>query len=384
MHATSRGRVAYDLVVGRPGSPPVPPPPPARMRSGARAVGHAAHDADPKWLEDAVLRIIRKHGLQVPAPEPADVEIEVDEHQFLPAPSRLWRIARTTLVLALLAASAGAVARWRYPSQTATFVTTARGTAARIGPPSTWLRALRAHVPSLHSPGPADPISPVLPPPAPTAAAEPLVSSPAPAALPPIAPAPTPSTVSITSLPLAAADGTTARPGSASHLAPVAPKATPTDNAPPAPKPEPKHAAHLPHPAPVVASPAVTAEEPPPAPGSLAEAIKRAGAGGKPAPVAERASTPDPKPAIDGALPERPSASMVTSALLAVLPDARACMSDGDEPTRAVVVFEPSGTVGSVQASGASAPCIQKALARAHVAPFSQASYRATVPVRPN
>jgi hypothetical protein len=75
---------------------------------------------------------------------------------------------------------------------------------------------------------------------------------------------------------------------------------------------------------------------------------------------------------------------MVTSALLAVLPDARACMNEGDEPSRAVVIFESSGSVGSVQVSGTSAPCIQKALARAHVAPFSQASYRATVPVRPN
>ena len=151
-----------------------------------------------------------------------------------------------------------------------------------------------------------------------------------------------------------------------------------------APRMEPKHPAHAARPAPSVAPPAETADEPPPAPGSLADAIKRAGTSGKPAPVAERAGAPDPKPAIDAALPDRPSASVVTSALLAVLPDARACLNDGDEPTRAVVVFASSGTVGSVQASGASAPCIQKALARAHVAPFSQSSYRATVPVRPN
>jgi hypothetical protein len=195
----------------------------------------------------------------------------------------------------------------------------------------------------------------------------------------PAAATPASSTVSTMSLP--AADAPTAHPTQAAHVAPAAPKGT-LAHASASSKVEATHATHITHGAPAVSPLVETASEP--APGSLAEAIKRAGAGPKPAPAPERAATSDPKPATDATLPERPSASMVTSALLAVLPDARACMDDGDEAKPAVVVFESSGAVRSVQVSGASAPCIQKALASAHVAPFAQPSYRATVTVRPN
>jgi hypothetical protein len=404
MHATSRDRVAYDLALGKRGARLIPPPPPPRAfgsatanvnakSSGAHAARSSALDAEPKWLEDAVLRIIQKHGLQAPAAEPAYVEIDDEDLHFLPAPvlPRLWRVVRSTLIVVVLLGAAGGVARWRYPSQTATFVAGAKGAAARVGVASAWMRARWARLPSIHSltaPNPND-APPVWPPPAPA----PVVQSAVPTAVspiaPPIAPAATPSTVSLTDLPLAAADPSTPLPVATAPLAPAARKATPVDVAPPAPKLEPKHVAHVAHTTPSVAPPAETAAEP--APGSLADAIKRAGGGGKvtpvPAPIApaaERASAPDPKPAIDATLPERPSASVVTSALLAVLPDARACMSDGEEPTRAAVVFASSGAVSSVQVGGTSASCIHKALARAHVAPFSQASYRATVPVRPN
>lgn len=396
MLATPRGRTPYDEVLGKRGAPPIPPPPPPRKyvdaantsntgnTRGARASGRGALDADPKWLEEAVLRIIQKHGLHLAAAEPVEVELDAEDLHFLPTPSPFWRSARTTLIVLVLAASAVTVARWRYPAQSATFLAATRAVAVRIGPPSAWGSALRARVRSLYTPVFSERTekAPIAPSAAPTAVAEPVAPPPSLTATPtqPVAPVPAPSTVSIMSLPIAATDVPPAHPTPVVHHA--VSRETPADVAPAASKPDaaekhPAHAARVASP-----PPAETAAEPPP--GSLAEAIKRAGTGPKPAAAPERATTPDPKPATDATLPERPSASMVTSALLAVLPDARACMNDGDEARPAVVVFESNGAVGSVQVSGASAPCIQKALSRAHVAPFAQPSYRATVPVRPN
>ena len=332
---------------------------------------YAALEADPKWLEDAVLRILRKHAPQALTLEE---EISIEECPGLPAPWRFWRIARASLVLAALVGAAALGASWRYPTQTAAFVSSAKAMAVRIGPPSSWLRALRAQIPT-------DPLATE---PAPT----PLAPAPT-TTLPPIIPAPTISTSS------ASPPEATTPPSTA--LAPVVqsptlPSTATSDVAPPRPKTEAKRTPHAVHRIAAAAVPvAETAEAPPsapsapPPPGSLADAIKRAGTGGRmPPPIGEHAIAPDPKPAIETALPDCPSASVVTSALLAVLPDARACMSEGDEPKQASVLFESSGAVSSVQVSGASASCIQKALSRARVAPFGQPTYRATVPVRPN
>jgi hypothetical protein len=88
------------------------------------------------------------------------------------------------------------------------------------------------------------------------------------------------------------------------------------------------------------------------------------------------------KPASDPALlPERPSGALVQAAILAALPDARACLDMGEE-TRAVVIFGSSGAVSSVEVSGPAAGCIQKALGHARVPAFSQPTYRAGVPIR--
>lgn len=363
MLATPRGRTPYDEVLCRRGAPPIPPPPPPRKYVEGRAPGRAAIDADPKWLEEAVLRIIQKHGLRLAAAEEIEVELDPEDLHLLPAPSRFWRIARTALIVVVLAGSAAAFARWRYPAQTATVLMTTKAVAVRIGPPSSWGTALRARARSLHMPRFPERTesAPVVEP-----AASPsfLPMAPAPQVAPtPAAPALAPKAVSTSSPPTATAEVPTAHSIQAARV-------------------EAKRAEHITHVAPAVPPPVETAAEP--APGSLAEAIKRAGAGPKPTPAPERAAISDPKPATDPSLPERPSASMVTSALLAVLPDARACLEDGDEAKPAVVVFESSGAVRSVQVSGGSAPCIQKALARARVAPFAQPSYRATVPVRPN
>src|SRR5206468_881740 len=109
---------------------------------------------------------------------------------------------------------------------------------------------------------------------------------------------------------------------------------------------EPKHASHAvrathrsstaapvaaPAAAPVaapVAAPAAApiADAPPPIPGPLGEAIKRASGGRLTTPTVDRSPAPEAKPSSDATVADRPSASLVTSALMAVLPDARACL----------------------------------------------------------
>jgi hypothetical protein len=89
-----------------------------------------------------------------------------------------------------------------------------------------------------------------------------------------------------------------------------------------------------------------------------------------------------------GGVAQRPSQGQVTGALGSVLTEARGCLNDGDGISRAHVVFASDGSVQSVGLSGFAAgkpveACIKAALTKAHVPPFAEASYGATVTVRP-
>jgi len=304
--------------------------------------------------------------------------------------ARIGRTARTSLLVALLVVSAGLLARWRYPVQTEAFVAKGRTAIARVTPPPSWSHALMRVLDPRASRAMVAPEAPLAPEAAPAftppvAAADPASAAPAPVTPPTTLaaePPPPPSTESapVVAAPEAPASVSASEPSVAiepKHVsAPAAHHAVAT---PVAPKP-----AAAPAPAPVVT--AAAPKEPAPAPGSLAEAIQRAGTrgAGKVPTIGEHAISADPKVVAAASLPERPSASVVTSALLSVLPDARACLNDGDDARQASVVFDGSGAVSGVQVSGAGASCVQKALSHAHVAPFSQPTYRATITVRPN
>lgn len=85
---------------------------------------------------------------------------------------------------------------------------------------------------------------------------------------------------------------------------------------------------------------------------------------------------------------QRPSQGAVTGALGAVLPAARECLGEDDGVSRARVIFGSDGSVQSVSLTGFAAgkpseACIKGALSKAHVPPFAEASYGATVTVRP-
>jgi hypothetical protein len=66
------------------------------------------------------------------------------------------------------------------------------------------------------------------------------------------------------------------------------------------------------------------------------------------------------------------------------MPDARACLGPDDSPLRATVAFDGSGAVARVSVGqGESAACVREHLGAAHVAPFADAPFVATVTVRP-
>ena len=151
---------------------------------------------------------------------------------------------------------------------------------------------------------------------------------------------------------------------------------------PAAPKaPEAKQAVAAAEPAPAAQPPAAT---------SLLSSIKAATdsnaapATGNDTPVPAAAS---PGGGAGGAM-QRPSQGAVTGALGAVLPAARECLGEDDGVSRARVVFGSDGSVQSVSLTGFSAgkpseACIKGALSKAHVPPFAESSYGATVTVRP-
>ena len=141
---------------------------------------------------------------------------------------------------------------------------------------------------------------------------------------------------------------------------------------------------------------------PPPPNNALFNSMKLA-ASSAPATPAPEAATPEAAPVPAAATigasggqnagsgsagAQRPSQGQVTGALRAVLPTASACLGDDDGVSRAHVTFGSDGAVQSVAVSGFAAgkpseACIKTALAKAHVPPFAEASYGATVTVRP-
>ncbi len=123
------------------------------------------------------------------------------------------------------------------------------------------------------------------------------------------------------------------------------------------------------------------------APAAQAEAPVAAAA----APVTQAlpAPTPASAPASGaGGLSQRPSQGAVTSALGGALPNARKCLGPDDGVSRAHVVFGSAGSVQSIDLSGFSVgkpseACIKGALTKAQVPPFAEATYGATVTIRP-
>jgi hypothetical protein len=87
-------------------------------------------------------------------------------------------------------------------------------------------------------------------------------------------------------------------------------------------------------------------------------------------------------------LPEHPSPGAVQAAIGAVLGNAKACVSEADDATRATVTFKSSGDVGNVTVTGWAASngksgCVVSALKGAKVGAFTDASYSFSVSIRP-
>jgi hypothetical protein len=218
---------------------------------------------------------------------------------------------------------------------------------------------------------PAQPVAAALPapiPPAPVALAPSPAPEPKPLAAPPPPPAP--------AAPVEEDIAPPRRGRSPARVSPIVAKATRTrapkaHRAAPAAPPPPTG----PAPTSALASALREAAGPPTAPDPPADA--------PPAPVAHATTTgSDPRP-------ERPSGSAVANAITHVLPAARACLGDVPDASRATITFGPEGAVDRVDLSGPAAasskqgPCVRTALGRAHVPPFSQSSYTASVVVRP-
>lgn len=182
----------------------------------------------------------------------------------------------------------------------------------------------------------------------------------------------------LSSLPVANAKGAKTAPVAAKAITAKPAKA---EIAKAEPKPEPK----------VDVKPA----EPPPAP----EPPKVAKASGKPdsltdamrtaaGPIeASKAASTESGPAFAaGTVPQKPSQGALTSALGAVLPSARSCLSPDDAVAKATIVFNSVGKVDTVSVHGGPAgkgECIKTALLKAKIQPFMDPNYTANITVRP-
>lgn len=118
-------------------------------------------------------------------------------------------------------------------------------------------------------------------------------------------------------------------------------------------------------------------EETPPQSKPLAEAPSAPASGMRPA--AGSASS--------GGLPDRPSTGAVQAAIGSVMSPARACVAGG-AAAPAQITFGSDGSVSSVAVSGTAAgtpaaSCIEAALKRARVAPFTNHSFSLNIWVRP-
>lgn len=135
------------------------------------------------------------------------------------------------------------------------------------------------------------------------------------------------------------------------------------------------------------AAPVASAAPPPPSGsvGDLAEEMrKRVGAKDSPdGPKEDAKETSDAKQS-------KPSNGAVAGALGAVRGAAKACVEDlGEGVTRVQVVFKSDGTVQSVSVSGIAAgksaeACVKAAVMKAKVAPFTDATYSASLTIRSN
>lgn len=145
--------------------------------------------------------------------------------------------------------------------------------------------------------------------------------------------------------------------------------------------------------APVAAAPVAsvaTAERPAPESIVLEDTPTPGKAGAKGGAAAPAGANSALRPAAGspaGGLPDRPSTGAVQAAVGSVMGAARACVAGG-VATPAQVTFGSSGTVQAVTVSGpnagtASASCIDAALRRARVAPFTSPTFSLMVWVRP-
>jgi hypothetical protein len=156
--------------------------------------------------------------------------------------------------------------------------------------------------------------------------------------------------------------------------------------------PEKAEAAEIAAPEPAApASPSMAGKPPALARATRPAARRPAAATRAPAPVPVEASELEPDPRLkpaDGRQPlaERPSAGALTAALDKVLPKARACLTRKLEAVPAEVVFAADGSVLRVNTASKTDPavasCIQGALGRARVAPFSRPSWSLRYTVR--
>jgi hypothetical protein len=90
-----------------------------------------------------------------------------------------------------------------------------------------------------------------------------------------------------------------------------------------------------------------------------------------------------------GNVPMKPSQGVVSGALGAVMPAARACLDADDPVSHATVVFRSDGSVKSVSIEGGIAgkpqeACVRAALMKARVPPFAQPDFMGFATIRPN
>ena len=173
------------------------------------------------------------------------------------------------------------------------------------------------------------------------------------------------------------AAGATRAPAGVNRTAPVGVSASPSASA---------LAASL---AQIASAQAAQPSGPPPVAGELGQALQHAaGAAAVAPPTTTQATQPTAPQFAPGSVPEKPSQGAVTSALQRALPDARSCLNSDDPPAKVNITFASAGSVNSVVVSGAAGAatesCIKKALSKASVPPFAQATYSANVTVRPN
>jgi hypothetical protein len=101
------------------------------------------------------------------------------------------------------------------------------------------------------------------------------------------------------------------------------------------------------------------------------------------APAEEPALTPAAAEPRAGNAPLTPSSGAVSTALSSVRSGAQACLAGQTEPVSAVVTFASDGHVLRVSAGGPAGSCIQAALSKARIAPFSKDSFSAPTTIRP-